>query len=99
MEPYLARLSASIVDRDYQRSVRCDAPGCYAYAGEHLGDLVTLRDLKDYQSQELVNGILALVRRYRPIHVSIVGGEPLVRWRELDCLLPKLAAMQLRRSW
>jgi hypothetical protein len=46
-----------------------------------------------------VNGILALVRRYRPIHVSIVGGEPLVRWRELDCLLPKLAAMQLRRSW
>jgi organic radical activating enzyme len=41
----------------------------------------------------LVDGVLALVRRYRPIHISIVGGEPLVRYRELDVLLPKLDAM------
>lgn len=32
---------------------------------------------------------------YRPIHISIVGGEPLVRWRELDALLPKLDAMKV----
>ena len=27
---------------------------------------------------------MALVDRHRPLHVSIVGGEPLVRYRELD---------------
>jgi MoaA/NifB/PqqE/SkfB family radical SAM enzyme len=73
--------------------LRC--PGCYAYGGEHLGELVTLRDLHDHKGEELVNGVLALVRRYRPIHLSLVGGEPLVRWRELDRLLPKLDAMQI----
>src|SRR5439155_24503900 len=31
--------------------------------------------------------------RYRPVHVSIVGGEPLVRFRELDILLPRLSEM------
>ena len=28
---------------------------------------------------------------YKPLHVSLVGGEPLVRYRELDVLLPRLA--------
>ena len=42
-----------------------------------------------------MSGVLALVRRHRPIHLSIVGGEPLVRWRELDQLLPKLDAMRV----
>jgi MoaA/NifB/PqqE/SkfB family radical SAM enzyme len=73
--------------------LRC--PGCYAYGGGHLGELVTLRDLTDHKGDELVTGVLRLVRRYRPIHVSIVGGEPLVRWRELDRLLPKLNAMRI----
>jgi organic radical activating enzyme len=40
-----------------------------------------------------VDGVLGLVRRFRPLHVSIVGGEPLVRYRELDVILPKLADM------
>ena len=35
---------------------------------------------------------MELVRRHRPLHVSIVGGEPLVRFRELDVLLPRLSA-------
>src|SRR5919198_1503160 len=35
---------------------------------------------------------MAIVDEERPIHVSIVGGEPLVRYRELQQLLPKLAA-------
>src|SRR5579875_193866 len=73
--------------------LRC--PGCYAYNGEHLGQFVTLRDLNDRKGEELVTGVLRLVRRYRPIHVSIVGGEPLVRWRELDRLLPQLDAMRI----
>jgi len=73
--------------------LRC--PGCYAYGGEHLSELVTLRDLHDHKGEELVNGVLGLVRRYRPIHVSIVVGEPLVRRREIDRLLPKLDAMRI----
>ena len=66
-------------------------PGCYAYGSEHLGGGVTLRDVRDLHGQALVDGVLALVDRLRPIHLSIVGGEPLVRRRELETLLPILA--------
>jgi organic radical activating enzyme len=38
-----------------------------------------------------VNGILRLVEFHRPLHLSLVGGEPLVRFRELSVLLPILA--------
>ncbi|HEX8071126.1 MAG TPA: radical SAM protein [Pyrinomonadaceae bacterium] len=69
--------------------LRC--PGCYAYEPEHLGAVGPLRSLADYKGQALVDGVLRLVRRYRPMHVSIVGGEPLVRYRELDVLLPWLS--------
>jgi sulfatase maturation enzyme AslB (radical SAM superfamily) len=31
----------------------------------------------------------------RPLHVSIVGGEPLVRYRELNAILPILAARNI----
>jgi sulfatase maturation enzyme AslB (radical SAM superfamily) len=71
--------------------LRC--PGCYAYQPEHLGDLGPLRTLADYKGQQLIDGLLALVRRRRPLHLSIVGGEPLVRFRELDVLLPQLDKM------
>jgi sulfatase maturation enzyme AslB (radical SAM superfamily) len=37
--------------------------------------------------------MLDVVRRHRPIHLSIVGGEPLVRYKELDILLPQLTSM------
>ncbi|KAF0247808.1 MAG: radical SAM protein, partial [bacterium] len=71
--------------------LRC--PGCYAYEPSHLGSLGTLRQLADYKGQDLVNGILALVKQYKPLHLSIVGGEPLVRFRELNTLLPILSEM------
>lgn len=71
--------------------LRC--PGCYAYESKHLPNLIPLRQLSDLRGDDLVNGVLALVRRFRPIHISIVGGEPLVRYRELDVLLPRLNAM------
>jgi len=67
-------------------------PGCYAYGDEHLGGGVTLRGLSDYKGDELVRRFLALIDQYRPLHVSIVGGEPLVRYRELNAILPQLAA-------
>src|SRR6478672_9798709 len=69
--------------------LRC--PGCYAYGDDHLGGDVTLRQVTDYRGQELVDRVLAIVEEEKPIHVSIVGGEPLVRYRELQQLLPQLA--------
>jgi len=69
--------------------LRC--PGCYAYGDEHLGGAITLRQLRDLKGPDLVDGVMALVERRRPLHVSIVGGEPLVRFRELDVILPRLA--------
>jgi sulfatase maturation enzyme AslB (radical SAM superfamily) len=69
--------------------LRC--PGCYAYGDEHLGGNVTLRGLADYKGDELVSRFMALIDRHRPLHVSIVGGEPLVRYKELNRILPMLA--------
>lgn len=68
--------------------LRC--PGCYAYEPEHLGGGVTLRELSDRKGQELVNGVLEIVDKYKPLHLSIVGGDPLVRYRELNQLIPLL---------
>jgi organic radical activating enzyme len=67
-------------------------PGCYAYGDDHLGGGgLTLRTVRDFKGQELVDGVMALVDKHRPLHVSIVGGEPLVRYRELQTILPELA--------
>jgi len=74
--------------------LRC--PGCYAYEPEHLGVVGPLRSLTDRKGTDLVEGVVALVRRYRALHVSIVGGEPLVKFRELDILLPRLSEMGVR---
>ena len=71
--------------------LRC--PGCYAYQPEHLGNQVELRQLSDFRGAKLVEQVLDLVREFRPIHLSIVGGEPLVRYRELNALLPELERM------
>jgi MoaA/NifB/PqqE/SkfB family radical SAM enzyme len=70
--------------------LRC--PGCYAYGDDHLGGTVTLRQLHDYKGRELVTRVFALVDAHRPLHVSFVGGEPLVRYRELNEILPAISA-------
>jgi MoaA/NifB/PqqE/SkfB family radical SAM enzyme len=69
--------------------LRC--PGCYAYGDEHLGGDINLRQVTDYKGQELIDRVLGIVDAENPIHVSIVGGEPLVRYKELNEILPKLA--------
>ena len=66
-------------------------PGCYAYGADHLGGDLTLREVRDFKGQELIDGVMALVDAHRPLHVSIVGGEPLVRYRELTTILPLLS--------
>src|SRR5260221_9789334 len=69
--------------------LRC--PGCYAYGDDHIGGGVTLREIRDFKGQELIDKFMEVVDRHRPLHVSIVGGEPLVRYRELGVILPELA--------
>jgi organic radical activating enzyme len=68
-------------------------PGCYAYSESHLGGDITLRELSDFRGDALVDGVLALVRKHKPLHVSLVGGEPLIRHRELSRILPALSEM------
>lgn len=68
--------------------LRC--PGCYAYDDAHLGGGQTLRELVDRRGQALVDGVLEVVDRLKPLHLSIVGGDPLVRFRELEVLIPLL---------
>ncbi len=72
------------------RECPLQCPGCYAYDDAHLGGGVTLRSLNDLKGQELIDGVLALVDRLRPLHLSIVGGDPLVRYRELESMIPRL---------
>ncbi len=67
-------------------------PGCYAYDAAHLGGGQTLRDLNDRRGQALVDGVLEVVDRLKPLHLSIVGGDPLVRYRELELMIPALLA-------
>lgn len=72
--------------------LRC--PGCYAYEPEHLqGSGQTLRSVSDYKGDDLIENVLKLVDEYKPLHLSIVGGEPLVRFRECSILLPQLSEM------
>lgn len=66
-------------------------PGCYAYGDGHLGGGVTLTQLSDSRGETLVQGILRLVEQHDPMQVSLVGGEPLMRHRELAQVLPILS--------
>lgn len=68
--------------------LRC--PGCYAFDSGHLGGTTQLRELSDYRGDELVARVLALVDELKPLHVSLVGGDPMVRYREVMALLPEL---------
>src|SRR6476661_3238682 len=77
------------------RECPLSCPGCYAYGDSHLGGGKLLTDLHDFHGDALVNGVLDLVRKHQPMHVSLVGGEPLVRHRELSAILPALSAMTI----
>jgi len=66
-------------------------PGCYAYGDRHLGGGVTLTQLSDTRGETLVQGILRLVDEHDPMQLSLVGGEPMMRHRELSKLLPILS--------
>jgi len=87
--------SAPMLSIEVTRECPLNCPGCYAYGEGHLGGAINLRNLSDYRGDELVDGIVRLVKRHRPLHVSLVGGEPLVRHRELSRVLPILSKMNV----
>src|SRR5271155_3620626 len=64
------------------RECPLSCPGCYAYGDTHLGGGVTLSELNDSRGDELVQGVIEMVRKHKPLHVSLVGGEPMIRHRE-----------------
>lgn len=67
-------------------------PGCYAYGDDHLGGGgLNLSGLRDFHGQELIDGVMGLVDKHNPLCVSIIGGEPLVRHKELSTILPMLS--------
>jgi MoaA/NifB/PqqE/SkfB family radical SAM enzyme len=68
--------------------LRC--PGCYAFDEAHLGGERQLRQLSDFRGDELVRRVVELVDNYKPLHVSLVGGDPLVRYRELEQIIPAM---------
>jgi MoaA/NifB/PqqE/SkfB family radical SAM enzyme len=80
-----------ILSIEITRECPLGCPGCYAYGSNHLGGGVTLRELSDKRGDALVSGVLDLVDRHKPLHVSLVGGEPLLRHRELSRILPELS--------
>ncbi len=74
------------------RECPLSCPGCYAYGDSHLGEGgPNLRSVSDYKGDELVGRILDLVDEHGPLQVSLVGGEPLMRHRELSRVLPELS--------
>jgi MoaA/NifB/PqqE/SkfB family radical SAM enzyme len=87
--------SAPMLSIEVTRECPLSCPGCYAYGDLHLGGSTNLRNLNDYHGDDLVNGILRLVQIHRPLHVSLVGGEPLIRHRELSRVLPILSEMKV----
>jgi len=91
----ILRGKAPVLSIEITRECPLRCPGCYAYGDDHLNSDATLRQLHDFKGQELVDRVLGLVDDHRPVHVSIVGGEPLVRYRELNEILPALASRDI----
>jgi sulfatase maturation enzyme AslB (radical SAM superfamily) len=75
------------------RECPLSCPGCYAYGADHLGGDITLTQVSDFRGDQLVDGVVGLVRKHKPLHVTLVGGEPMVRHRELSRILPQLSQM------
>jgi MoaA/NifB/PqqE/SkfB family radical SAM enzyme len=84
---------APMLSIEITRECPLSCPGCYAYGEQHLGGGITLSELNDKRGDELVDGVIALVKKHKPMHVSLVGGEPLVRHKELSRILPVLSGM------
>jgi sulfatase maturation enzyme AslB (radical SAM superfamily) len=85
--------STPLLSIEITRECPLTCPGCYAYNDTHLGAGLVLRELSDLRGDDLVEGVIRLVKKHRPLHVSLVGGEPMIRHRELSRILPHLVGM------
>jgi MoaA/NifB/PqqE/SkfB family radical SAM enzyme len=86
---------APILSIEITRECPLSCPGCYAYGDSHLGGDKVLRDLRDFRGDALISGVIDLVRRREPLQVSLVGGEPLIRHRELSAILPVFSDLRI----
>ena len=86
---YLPALSIEIT-----KECPLSCPGCYAFQPGHLGD-IAFTSLADRRGDALVDAILAVIDDRKPLVVYLVGGEPLVRFRELSRLLPKISERKI----
>lgn len=84
----LGRAPSLSIEITKECPLRC--PGCYAFDEGHLGGAAVLRQLSDFKGDELVARVLALIDKHKPLHVSLVGGDPFVRYRELELLIPEI---------
>jgi MoaA/NifB/PqqE/SkfB family radical SAM enzyme len=89
----MIRGHSPLLSIEITRECPLHCPGCYAYEPMHLGGGITLRQVHDLHGDPLVDRVLELIRRHRPVQVSFVGGEPLVRHRELSRILPAVSEM------
>ncbi|HON01381.1 MAG TPA: radical SAM protein [Acidobacteriota bacterium] len=80
---------APVLSIEITRRCPLSCPGCYAFAPGHVSGK-GLREMTEFTGRQLVDEVLHLVDQNRPLGVFIVGGEPLVRYRELELLLPEL---------
>jgi organic radical activating enzyme len=51
---------------------------------------LAIYNLSDFKGEELVTRVLAVIDEHKPLHVSLVGGDPLARYREPEVLLPQI---------
>ena len=89
----MLRGHSPLLSIEITRECPLHCPGCYAYEPMHLGGAITLRQLHDLHGDPLVDRVLDLIRFHRPVQVSFVGGEPLVRHKELSRILPAVSEM------
>src|ERR1044071_2102100 len=82
---------APFLSIEITRECPLSCPGCYAYGEDHLGGELLLKQVSDFKGDELVRRFMQTVDQYKPLHLSIVGGEPLVRFRELEQILPQVS--------
>ena len=78
-------------DRNYQ-GMPVEMPRLLRVRRRPFGGGPTPRDLNDRRGQALVDGVLEVVYCIKPLHLSIVGANPMVRYRELELIIPQLLA-------
>jgi hypothetical protein len=81
------RRCGSRLEEDSQRRATLVVDLNYA-VGRSFGRRRKLAELERSKGQELIRGVMELVDRLKPLHLSIVGGDPPVRYRELEAMCP-----------